>query len=616
MKIIYQDEDILVCIKPSGALSTDEAGGMPELIRQTIGEEHEIRTVHRLDSVVAGLMVYALSKTAASGLTNQITDGTFTKEYMAVIEGRPEKAAGELHDYLIRNKRERKTYVVQKAGRGAEEAILHYKTLDVSGDLSLVRVKLVTGRTHQIRAQFSTRHLPLYGDGKYGSKNRDARIALWSCHLSFRHPVNGKLIDISAKPPKVAPWNVFHGVTEQYAAEDIAIEFQKSPSFRACPYAEDCGFCAYQGVEYEKQLEKKQKKCAKWLKNLGEIQPIIAMEEPIHYRNKAEVFFDTDKNGRIISGLYSKAARRVIRLSHCSMDHPIIGEITAALRKLMEELSVYPYNEKDKSGWLRKMVVRVSTEGKVLLLLEAACVTGREKALLDALILSHPEIQSVHLNEIGDRKEIGKGKQGARGRFGETRLLYGASHLEDSLCGVRFSLDARSFFPLNPMQAESVFQIAMELANLEGGERVLDVCCGAGMLSALSAQKAKKVLAVDLPNAETKKAERQAKSEGIGNIRFVLSEPETYLEALARSHDAIDVLFFQTARCRNMDACMKAAGSMKPKTMVYISGDLERMAADLAYMKERGYQVETIQPVDILPFTEHVECIACLHISN
>ncbi len=206
MELIYQDADIVVCVKPPRVLSTDEPGGMPELVRQALGDmDADIRTVHRLDRVVSGLMVLARNVPAASELSRQIRDGEFGKEYLAVVHGCTEDAA-TLRDLLLRNKQERKTYIVTEPAKGVQEAILHYQTLASNGALSRVRIQLETGRTHQIRAQFSGRGWPLVGDRKYSPLEDGCEIALWSCHLAFTHPSTGKTMDFSLEPPQVYPW--------------------------------------------------------------------------------------------------------------------------------------------------------------------------------------------------------------------------------------------------------------------------------------------------------------------------------------------------------------------------------------------------------------------------
>ena len=208
MDIIYQDKDILICVKPAGVLSTDEPGGLPELIRQALGDPNaNVRTVHRLDRMVSGLMVLARRSKAASELSRQIREGEFGKEYMAVCHGDLQDDHGEFRDLLLRNKQERKTYIVTEPGKDVQEAILEYWVLNRAENLTRVRIKLHTGRTHQIRAQFSGKGLPLVGDKKYGLPEDDCQIALWSCRLTFKHPYSGKPMEFHLDPPDVYPWS-------------------------------------------------------------------------------------------------------------------------------------------------------------------------------------------------------------------------------------------------------------------------------------------------------------------------------------------------------------------------------------------------------------------------
>ena len=207
MELIYEDRDIVVCVKPPRVLSTDEPGGVPELVRKALGDENaNVRTVHRLDRTVSGLMVLARSKKAAAELSRQIREGEFHKEYLAVVHGAPAEKNGTLRDLLLRNKAERKTYIVMEPGKDVQEAVLHYQTLREANGMSRVRIQLETGRTHQIRCQFSGRGLPLVGDRKYSLLEDDCEIALWSYRLSFRHPYTGKEIEFVLEPPQVYPW--------------------------------------------------------------------------------------------------------------------------------------------------------------------------------------------------------------------------------------------------------------------------------------------------------------------------------------------------------------------------------------------------------------------------
>lgn len=203
------DKRIIVCVKPAGVLSTDVAGGVPSLVREALGDDHAcVRTVHRLDAAVSGLMLLARSKKAASVLGQQVMERRFEKEYLAVIHGAPEQEEGSFSDLLQRDRAKRMTYVVSAPEKGAQSALLDYRVLAKKDGYSLVRIRLHTGRTHQIRVQFASRGLPLLGDKKYGL-GEENDIALWSYRLAFDHPESGARVDVSLPPPSVYPWNMF-----------------------------------------------------------------------------------------------------------------------------------------------------------------------------------------------------------------------------------------------------------------------------------------------------------------------------------------------------------------------------------------------------------------------
>ena len=209
MEIVYLDSDIVVCVKPARVLSTDEPGGLPELLREELGNpKADIRTVHRLDRVVSGLMVLARNAKAASELSRQIRENEFEKEYLAVVHGTAGEG-GTLRDLLGRDKARKMTYVAPEPAKGVQEAVLHYQRLSYREDLSKVRIQLETGRTHQIRVQFSGRGFPLVGERKYAEIDDPCEIALWSYRLSFTHPANGKQVEFIHEPPGNYPWKLF-----------------------------------------------------------------------------------------------------------------------------------------------------------------------------------------------------------------------------------------------------------------------------------------------------------------------------------------------------------------------------------------------------------------------
>ena len=208
MEVLYMDNDILVCLKPARVLSTDEPGGVPDLAREALGDpKADVRTVHRLDRVVAGVMVLARNGKAASELSRQIRENEFEKEYLAVIHGCPEAEKGTFRVLLGRDKARKMTFVAPEPAKGVQEAVLYYEVLHRTEKMTRVKIRLHTGRTHQIRVQFSSRGMPLVGERKYSERNDPCEIALWSYRLAFIHPATGKKMEITHLPQQIYPWD-------------------------------------------------------------------------------------------------------------------------------------------------------------------------------------------------------------------------------------------------------------------------------------------------------------------------------------------------------------------------------------------------------------------------
>lgn len=207
-EILYADAAVAVVVKPAGVLSQGDAeNAMPALLQKRLGGA--IFPVHRLDQPTGGVMVYARTQDAAAKLSAQMQSEAFGKEYLAVLDGTPEPAEGELHDLLFFDRQKGKSYAVRRKRAGVKDARLAYRVLAQAEGLTLVRVRLYTGRTHQIRVQFSSRGWPLTGDGKYGSRNNRCAPALWSAELHFAHPVTGETLIFRSQPPEAYPWTLF-----------------------------------------------------------------------------------------------------------------------------------------------------------------------------------------------------------------------------------------------------------------------------------------------------------------------------------------------------------------------------------------------------------------------
>lgn len=210
MELLYCDDRVIVCVKPAGVLSTDEPGGMPELLRGALGDDNAVvKSVHRLDRTVGGVMVYARTKRAAAELGRQIIDGTFEKTYLAVVPGVPSEKSAVLRHWLLRDRAARRTFAVPEGTPGAQEAVLDYTLLNNTEDISLLSIRLHTGRTHQIRCQLSHIGHPVAGDRKYGDPESTQGIALWSHRIRFAHPRTEEIMAFQHRPPDTEPWSLF-----------------------------------------------------------------------------------------------------------------------------------------------------------------------------------------------------------------------------------------------------------------------------------------------------------------------------------------------------------------------------------------------------------------------
>ena len=611
MKLLFSDKDILVCVKPVGALSTDEPGGMPELLREALGDKSaDIRTVHRLDRVVGGLMVFARSQAAAASLSRQITDKSFRKEYLAVLHGIPKEKEGTLEDLLFRDSTENKTYVVKRMRKGVRQAALEYSVLAEKNGLSLVRIHLLTGRTHQIRAQFSSRAMPLVGDRKYGAAEANCEIALWSSRLSFLHPRSGEKMDFFLEPSGGYPWSEFgfSGDPVPSVRDRVSVSADQVPDKAeyTCPYTEKCGGCQMLSLPYEQQLRKKQEKLKALLGGFGTIQPIIGMDTPYHYRNKSQAAFGVDEKGRIISGTYQPSSHRIVPVENCLIQDPIADQIVLDIRSMMPEYKITAYNERKEQGFLRHVLIRrgFSTGEVMVVLVAAQSVFKAEKPFVRALVQKHPEIKTVILNINSAFTPVVLGRQ--------EKVLYGPGYIEDVLCSCRFRISARSFYQVNPVQTEKLYSIAMEFADLSGKERVLDAYCGTGTIGIVASSACVSVIGVEINRDAVRDAVINARTNNRNNCRFICEDAGNYMLAMAEAQETCDVVFMDPPRSGSDEKFLSSLIRMNPGRIVYISCGPDSLARDLRILTAGGYAVKKIQPVDMFPHTEHCEVIVSM----
>ena len=373
-----------------------------------------------------------------------------------------------------------------------------------------------------------------------------------------------------------------------------------------CPYAKKCGGCQYQGMEYPAQLKKKQKEMNKLLKNFGKPEQIIGMKDPLHYRNKVHAVFGRTRRGEIVSGTYEAGTHKIVNIDECMIEDQISQSIIHTIRGLIRSFKIKTYDEDTGYGLLRHVLVRrgFATGQVMVVLVLSSPILPSKNNFVKALRKEHPEITTVVLN-INDKKTSMV--------LGERDIvLYGKGYIEDTLCGCTFRISPQSFYQVNPVQTERLYQTAMDYAGLTGKERVIDAYCGIGTIGMVAAKKAKEVIGVELNRNAVKDAKINAKINQIKNITFYEGDAGKFMVSMAEEGEKADVVFMDPPRNGSDEAFLSSVVKLAPKRIVYVSCGPDTLARDLKYLTSHGYQVKKMQPVDMFGFTGHCEMVCQL----
>lgn len=367
-----------------------------------------------------------------------------------------------------------------------------------------------------------------------------------------------------------------------------------------------CGGCPLLALPYPEQLAQKQKDVTKLLGKFGPVQTILGMEDPWHYRNKAVSTFCTGPGRSLQSGIYAQGTHRVIPVEECLLHNPALDEAIAAVRAAAAACRYEPFNEDRRTGLIRHVLVRHSrATGQVLVcLVTAQAALPGSKAFVTKLRQLCPAVSCVvqNVNPRHSSAVLGSAE----------KLLYGKGYIEDTLCGVKFRLSAASFYQVNPVQTERLYQTAIEAAGLDGSQTVLDAYCGVGTIGLASAAKAKSVLGVELNRSAVNCAIQNAKANGITNARFLCADATSAIQRMAQQGEQVDVVFLDPPRAGSTPEFLQAVCQLAPERVVYISCNPETQRRDLEYLTARGWKADFIQPVDLFPHTEHVETVVLL----
>jgi len=398
---------------------------------------------------------------------------------------------------------------------------------------------------------------------------------------------------------------------KNYAVGDIIEIIEKSPFRvdRLCSdNLKDCGGCQIQELDYKKQLEIKTNEVKQVISRIGKLENVtiydtIGMEEPFRYRNKAQ--FPIQKiNGAPAIGFYKKKSHDIIPTNKCIIQHDINDKIIQIIKTYINAYDVSIYDEKTHTGVLRHLVTKIGfTTGEVMVVLVA---NGKKLPYLNELasVLEEniPGFKTLVVNVNKEKTNVILGK--------ENRVIYGEGKINDYIGDLVFEISPLSFFQVNPVQTEVLYNKALEYAELKENDTVFDIYCGIGTISLFLAQKATKVYGIEIVEAAIEDAKINAKLNKLDNTEFYAGKAEEVVPKMYKEGKTANVVVVDPPRKGCDDKVLDTIVSMAPDRVVYVSCNPSTLARDLAYLDERGYKCVEIQPVDMFPHTMHVECVA------
>ncbi len=382
-----------------------------------------------------------------------------------------------------------------------------------------------------------------------------------------------------------------------------------------CPSARQCGGCQLQAMSYEEQLKFKENKVRNNLSRIGGLteipmEPIIGMEEPWRYRNKAQFPFGKDKNGRIITGFYAGRTHAIIEQEDCLLGVEENQPILDCIRGFMEEYHIAPYEEETHKGLVRHVLIRKGfTTGELMVCLVLNGDVEKLKApevLVERLVKLFPShMASISCSINREKTNVIMGK--------EIVNLYGPGYITDYIGNVCYRISPLSFYQVNPVQTQKLYGTALEYAGLTGEETVWDLYCGIGTISLFLAQKAKKVYGVEIIPQAIDDARANAKLNHFENVEFFVGKAEEVLpEQYEKNQVYADTIVVDPPRKGCDSVCLDTIVKMAPEKVVYVSCDSATLARDVKYLGERGYEVKRVKTVDMFPWSGHVETVVLL----
>ena len=378
-----------------------------------------------------------------------------------------------------------------------------------------------------------------------------------------------------------------------------------------CAFHKQCGGCQIQALSYEKQLEYKKKKVLNNLQRIGGLSDLpefdlVGMEEPYQYRNKAQFPFGTDKNGEIVTGFYAGRTHSIISNTKCYLGVEENEQILKIILAHLEKYHIPAYDEQTGKGLLRHVLIRKGfTTGELMVCLILNGTRMPETKELVNKLTKIPGMTSITINVNTKQTNVIMGQ--------EMRSVWGQDYITDYIGNVKYQISPLSFFQVNPVQTQKLYERALEYAEVESGETVWDLYCGIGTISLFLAQKAKQVYGVEIVPQAIEDAKRNAALNGFTNAEFYVGKAEEVLPKKYREEGTkADVIVVDPPRKGCDEALLQTIVQMAPKRVVYVSCDSATLARDLKYLVNEGYEVKKGTVVDQFPHTVHTECCVLL----
>lgn len=385
--------------------------------------------------------------------------------------------------------------------------------------------------------------------------------------------------------------------------KEAAPLYLKNVTKKKCAHCTNCGGCQLQGVDYQQQLKQKLGELKHLFKGIGTVSDIYGMKDPYNYRNKVHAVIGEDRNHNVISGTYKSNSHFIVPVDYCMLEDVKADLIMQSLRKLFRDFKVRPYNEDKRTGNIRHVLIRRGflTNQIMVVLVTADKIFPSKNNFVKALLKTHPDITTIvqNINPKSTSMVLGDKEQ----------IWHGKGYIEDVLCGKRFRISPRSFYQINSLQTEKLYETAIELAELKGKETVIDAYCGIGTIGITAAQKAGRVIGVELNQDAVKDAAQNAKLNHIKNASFYQGDAGRFMENMKQS---ADVVFMDPPRSGSTKEFINSVARIRAKKVVYISCDPTTQVRDIRMFRQKGYEVKKCVGVDMFPFTEHCESVCLL----